>query len=137
MSMQIHKIGAFFPKSLISMVGMGIVIFSMLIAGCKHKDSGDSTVNESTSPEAIAKRIEPVGKVNIIHSSEKISKTAAAPAEEETTQTTAAPEDAKKKAPQTSAPDAKASPQATDTEQTSSMASGKASHEPPASSEQK
>lgn len=125
MSMQIHKIGVFFPKSLISMVGMGIVIFSMLIAGCKHKDSGDSTVNESTSPEAIAKRIEPVGKVNIIHSSEKISKT------------TAAPEDAKKEAPQTSAPDAKASPQATDTEQTSSMASGKASHEPPASSEQK
>lgn len=61
----------------LSIVGMGIVTLSLLATGCTEQTAETS---ETRSPEAITKRIEPAGKVNIAPTSEKTSEAADTPA---------------------------------------------------------
>jgi hypothetical protein len=81
-----------------------------MLAGCTDQNT---ETNEAASPEAITKRIEPVGKVNIARSPEKAKETTATPATSQ--------ESSKEDAPQTPAPGDEASAQRTDTEKTPPM----------------
>jgi hypothetical protein len=74
MSKQIDKINTFFPKNLVSFASIGMIAFFMLLAGCTDQNTG---TNETASPEAITKRIEPVGKVNVANPPEKANETTA------------------------------------------------------------
>ncbi|ADJ28657.1 c-type cytochrome [Nitrosococcus watsonii] len=90
MNKQIHKMNFLSPQCLLSIMGMGIVTLSLLAAGCTEQTA------ETSSPEAIAKRIEPAGKVNIASTPEKTSETPDTPASSEE-KSPAAPAPAKNK----------------------------------------
>jgi hypothetical protein len=78
MSKQIYKINTEVIKNLASITGMGIIALSILMTGCT--DQNAKTTGKAVSPEAIAKRIEPIGEVNIAHSPDKTNEIAANPA---------------------------------------------------------
>lgn len=109
MSKQIHRINSLSSQRLLSIASMGIVTFSMLVAGCTGQNAETS---EAMSPEAIAKRIEPVGKVNTVQP-------------EEAGEATDAPASSGEEASETPDPDKEESSPITDTDEVPSPAGGK------------
>jgi hypothetical protein len=80
MSKQIYKKDVYFIKNLAPIAGMGIIAISILMTGCWSLMDAYAETGKAVSREAITKRIEPVGKVNIAHSPEKANETTATPA---------------------------------------------------------
>jgi hypothetical protein len=105
MSKQSYKMSISFLPSLISIAGIGMIIFSILVAGCTDKNAETS---KTISPEIITKRIAPVGKVNIADLPEEANEIATTPA------------NSREEAPQKPASHSGASAQITDTEKTPS-----------------
>ncbi|ADE16319.1 cytochrome c class I [Nitrosococcus halophilus Nc 4] len=110
MSKLIHSINPFFSQRLLSIASIGIVTFSMLVAGCTEQNT---ETEEAMSPEAIATRIEPVGKVNIIRMPEEAS------------EATDAPASSREEASETPDPDKEDSSPITDTDEVPPPAGGK------------
>ncbi|QBQ54452.1 c-type cytochrome [Nitrosococcus wardiae] len=109
MSKQIRRINFLFSQPVASIASMGIVTFSMLVAGCTEQNTETS---EAMSPEAVAKRIEPVGKINIIQP-------------EEASATVGTPESVEEETPEAPAPDTGESSLNTGTEEGPPLASEK------------
>lgn len=67
MSKQIHSISRFFSRPLFLIAGMGMASLSILVTGCAEQNTESGG---TMSPEAVAERIAPAGKVNITRTPE-------------------------------------------------------------------
>lgn len=110
MRTQICKISVPSFQSLGSITGMGIAIFSILLAGCAEQGADPE---QKMSPEAVASHIAPVGAVNIT------------PAPEKAAETKGTATSVKEESPQKPAPADEESAQETAPDKVSSSAGGK------------
>lgn len=83
MHKQLHRASIPFSQGLISITGAGIIAFSLLTTGYTERSVAS---NQEASPKAVAKRIAPVGAVNVASASKEGSKAAVSTTPTQTTE---------------------------------------------------